>query len=635
MNTTMATTTTTTCSQGTSPNPQYQAKSCVSPPQEMYPAATQNQNQQHTQPYHQPSAHQAEPLQQIHAIQQSQQQSNTQFSHLMQAAPQTIQQPAIDYTHLMKATPEKRAPVNDFTNLMQAAPQSNALSTFTSTTIKVERYDGANAGGVARKAAEAMGENGVQLFQHKVQTIIRGMGVCPMNWPWYNMEEGYLCAEGIHFVYHKDIDMAFERPGWVPQVTFVNTMYDPDSKITGFSSGLHPPLVDFFQPMHRAHKEYMREARNLGAVGSWSQGRPDLGCEVEGCLRGIGEISRNAFNRGLREAGWFLLPLAAPKWLTPILPSIYRFSQFFPTQNTVLYIFFGCNKLGSLHSTGRAIFLQQQHHPSHKDALFRQSTTANMPDLTSREYTPLTMWPFLNDPGDLECHVVGDHFVTARCEQCTRCDCEPIAHFLMATCRHDDSCHNQVPHFRHDKPIMIAIKGIVRDPNTPISVAGVGIYCNIGSRYNTSITIRDHFRSPEEDRRPELHAAIAALKLIKLCLGQEVFRNDTKQIIIKTDSRAVVTHMAATINVLRNHGFERVNGEIMPDAQLISDLDHLVEEVVGMNMKVRFWQCLPEMNAEATRLANAALDGRASWEVQGFADGHDPKHFIIDDDLDD
>jgi hypothetical protein len=50
-----------------------------------------------------------------------------------------------------------------------------------------------------------------------------------MGRPWYNSFEGYMCGEGIHFLYHKDIDTAFKKPGWLPQVTWVNTWGDPEA----------------------------------------------------------------------------------------------------------------------------------------------------------------------------------------------------------------------------------------------------------------------------------------------------------------------------------------------------------------------------------------------------------------------
>lgn len=185
-------------------------------------------------------------LQQSATLQQTQQQlpqhlsmaSGMQYSdqsqsvaHQQQQMYQQPQQPStIDFTQLLVSPPPlQQVPGNDFSQLMQAAPPgSTSSSVVTTTTTRTETYKGSNAGGEARKKAEARGEQEIQRFEEKVQKLIRRICPCPMGAQWYNSPQGYMCAEGIHFLYHEDIDRAFKRPGWIPRVTWVNTTNNPD-----------------------------------------------------------------------------------------------------------------------------------------------------------------------------------------------------------------------------------------------------------------------------------------------------------------------------------------------------------------------------------------------------------------------
>lgn len=179
-------------------------------------------------------------------------------------------------------------------------------NTATTKTTKVEKYSGANAGGKARQEAEAKGEKELQRFEKKVQTLIRTMGVCPMQIRWYNTHEGYLCGAGTHFIDHKDIDMAFERPGWFPQVTIVNSFDDPESRVSGLSRPVHPPPVDYFQDMHQVHRNFILQSRMMGAGATTSQqtGKGVSGCEAAGCLNGMKKQGMAETDRDLRSRGF-------------------------------------------------------------------------------------------------------------------------------------------------------------------------------------------------------------------------------------------------------------------------------------------------------------------------------------------
>jgi hypothetical protein len=216
--------------------------------------------------------------------------------------------PAIDFTQLLQSSPApQQVPGNDFSQLMQAAPSVNTSSSvMTTTTTRTESYKGANAGGEARKQAEAKGEQEIQRFEGKVQKLIRRICPCPRNAPWYNSVHGYLCGEGIHYLYHKDINMAFRRPGWLPAVTWVNTFSDPEARYSGTFRCIHPPPVAFHEPMHRVHRNFMQAVRRSGLFETQASEENDFkesGCNEE-CVRGIDVVSKAESDRHCRENGF-------------------------------------------------------------------------------------------------------------------------------------------------------------------------------------------------------------------------------------------------------------------------------------------------------------------------------------------
>ena len=190
---------------------------------------------------------------------------------------------------------------------MQAAPSVDTSSNVvTTTTTRTETYKGANAGGEARKQAEAKGEQEVQRFEQKVQELIRRIGPCPLQAPWYNAVDGYLCGGGTHFLYHKDIDKAFKQPGWIPRVTWVNTFGDPEAQWSGTWITIHPPPVAYHEPMHSVHKDFMRRVHMIGTFVLEEGEGGDMrakGCDDE-CLRGLETVSKKESHRRLRQNGF-------------------------------------------------------------------------------------------------------------------------------------------------------------------------------------------------------------------------------------------------------------------------------------------------------------------------------------------
>lgn len=148
-----------------------------------------------------------------------------------------------------------------------APPNGQQHSESTTTTItQTLTYNHCDAGGETRKAADAKGQG--QQFEQRVQTLISSMAVCPSNFRWYCMKLGYLCADGNHLMKHSEVDKAMREKNHVPKVNVVNTLQDPDlwdAKLNVYAAKpVHPPQIDFWQPMHHFHDSFIREATAAG-----------------------------------------------------------------------------------------------------------------------------------------------------------------------------------------------------------------------------------------------------------------------------------------------------------------------------------------------------------------------------------
>jgi len=234
--------------------------------------------------------------QQAMAQQQQQQQPvHNQYAvqqHNVTQQPICPQQQAFRQPNVAQQLPTQQKIQDDISKVLQQAAQyqtqppvpqpvkpsskNNKASTTTTTatnttnTSRTERYEGEKAGGRARKAAEKQGEKGVKNFEEKVALILEIFIPSCEAEKWYCMGEGYLCSDGLHVVYHKDIDRAVERPGHVPSVLPVNTRASQSAAVSGQATPWHPPQVDPEQPMHKNHREFTRYCVARGCVSSGS-----------------------------------------------------------------------------------------------------------------------------------------------------------------------------------------------------------------------------------------------------------------------------------------------------------------------------------------------------------------------------
>lgn len=221
------------------------------------------------------------------------------FAQLIQPVLIGKPSPPKDPSQPLQTPPPAKKSSKKSSKKISTTEQTTTKTTTETTTRK--RYEGDDAGGKAREAAEKKGEKEVHRFEKKVQKVIRSIDVCPMNFPWYNTKAGYLCAEGIHFLYHKDIDMAFEKPGWLPRVTLVNSFDDPEFQTRGLLHRVHPPEIDHEQPMHRTHRRFCRKAAKDFAFASDNKTDP---CVKANCFKGAPGFDVNTINNMARGRGF-------------------------------------------------------------------------------------------------------------------------------------------------------------------------------------------------------------------------------------------------------------------------------------------------------------------------------------------
>ncbi|KAK4541546.1 hypothetical protein LTR36_007843 [Oleoguttula mirabilis] len=190
--------------------------------------------------------------------------------------PQLQQHPAIDYDSMMAEIqrPQPQQSTIDYDSLIvevpPAPPAAHTSSSQSTTSSRTQTlvYPGSNKGGEARKAAEARG----QLTQHedRVQTMIASMAICPSKYKWYPVDGDYLCACGNHAIEQAEIDKWCEAPSHRPAVKSVNTFHVPNARF--YCNGnqrlalLHPPAVDFWQPMHRVHARFVQQSAARGYI---------------------------------------------------------------------------------------------------------------------------------------------------------------------------------------------------------------------------------------------------------------------------------------------------------------------------------------------------------------------------------
>ncbi|KAK1074908.1 hypothetical protein LTR74_000752 [Friedmanniomyces endolithicus] len=192
----------------------------------------------------------------------------------IQAVPPTPAVQQVDYSHLMKEAPTE-------------APVNNLQMTLSTTTVGTQtlQYADQGVGGQARQTAEANGQG--QQFETRVQTMIAAMGICPSHYRWYSTPLAYLCGGGNHMIGHDEIDKWARNQLYRPKVSLVNTWHDPNLPVDPYEGPmllnlLHPPEVDFWQPMHMQHRNTVNYALRAGMCSKGDH--LDSACK---CMAGV------------------------------------------------------------------------------------------------------------------------------------------------------------------------------------------------------------------------------------------------------------------------------------------------------------------------------------------------------------
>jgi ribonuclease HI len=154
--------------------------------------------------------------------------------------------------------------------------------------------------------------------------------------------------------------------------------------------------------------------------------------------------------------------------------------------------------------------------------------------------------------------------------------------------------------------LLVAVDGACRSNGTPYARSSIGVYFGFGSPHNIPLPVGGP--PPYTNQKAELIAAKYALLKIRdvmYDLPQVVDR-----VVIRTDSEYLVKGMTEWINMWRVNGYQDIWGQSVTNAEYFQQIDSLTYELIQHHLEVE-WRHVPrEMNQEADRLANQALDNQ-------------------------
>lgn len=180
---------------------------------------------------------------------------------------------------------------------------------------------------------------------------------------------------------------------------------------------------------------------------------------------------------------------------------------------------------------------------------------------------------------------------------------------MVLTHLYDDEFHS----------FIVAVDGACRNNGQPSARASVGVFFRDNSKWNKSevLPLRD-----TTSQRAELCAALRALQTIHNFVAHEWQHSITtgkalKRVIVKSDSNYLVQGMTEWITKWLGNGFTNARSQPVENQDLIKKLWALITRMSEQKkIQVLFWKVPREDNADADRLANAALDapGAAIWD---------------------
>lgn len=144
--------------------------------------------------------------------------------------------------------------------------------------------------------------------------------------------------------------------------------------------------------------------------------------------------------------------------------------------------------------------------------------------------------------------------------------------------------------------------GACRNNGRHDAQASIGVFFGPGADRNFSSTLDDSF--PATNQAAEILAAIAAIEMTTEYYSEKKIC----KLLIVTDSEYVVKGISDWIWKWKTNGWRTAKGEPVVNKELFQRLDGVVSDIEAKGSEVRFWHVRRELNRDADRLANEALD---------------------------
>jgi len=148
--------------------------------------------------------------------------------------------------------------------------------------------------------------------------------------------------------------------------------------------------------------------------------------------------------------------------------------------------------------------------------------------------------------------------------------------------------------------VAIFIDGACRgNGQGPDARASYGAFFGNDSRYNSHGLVDDNLK--QTSQVAEIFAALKAIDQVSENVG-------LMEVVLVSDSDYLVKSMCEYIWKWLRNGFRASTGKKVENEVLLKKLHERIEQLAEEAMEVKFWHVKRDMNQDADRLANAALD---------------------------
>lgn len=195
----------------------------------------------------------------------------------------------------------------------------------------------------------------------------------------------------------------------------------------------------------------------------------------------------------------------------------------------------------------------------------------------------------------------------------------------LVTCPSEEGDTHYDEYDAHIDTVVIAVDGACRGNGRPDAECGIGIFFHHNNwDWNRAETLSKDFRT---NQQAELAAGLEALRSAmrirrhnKDIVGYHEYRRRgptwrLRRVVIKADSAYLVNAMTDWIFKWKDNGYINSRGLPVTNAGLFRQLEDEVQALNAMDVEGQFWRRLRGENADADRLANAALDGETARDV--------------------